>query len=1011
MRHAVRRASLGTLVLCGLVAIAASSAFGWAPPAKWEAGTCNGTQVTVKNCEYHSEPSAFYTQAAGHPPWGLTGFEVAHSGSGESRRPEETLKRIRVDVPPGLAADPQTLPACSRSEFNAGACNPLTKAGFVELEAFVGSPVEKVLTLEGNVYNLDQEAGLPLLFGIEVKGVPPLVENTRLFLEGHVSYAKEPVLEARGVPSGDFHEWFEINNIPPELSVKLGPLPIELAKAKLQTLKSKLFFNGHAGNGNFLTLPSECGPPSKSTSYLELEDEKHEITSAPTVPPVGVDGCKDVPFNPNTQVKPQASGYDQPDGAITSVVVPQNEAAGEINTADIASGHALFPEGLTLNPSAAHGLEACAPVQVHFETKEAAACPTGSRLGSVAIETDLPKGSLTGSVYLAAPAGTPIKGPPYTIYVVAESIYDVKVKVEATVTPDPNTGRLKVDVVNSPAHPFNLPQLPFSSAILELNTGPRAPLANPLSCVGAKTESDFIAYSGEEILKQFTPSFAFPTTGCPNPVPFVLTQSTQNSSPNAGAYTSYTFNLGRADGQQYLSRVQTVLPAGLVGAIPSVTLCGEPQASAGTCTAASQIGVATVNVGAGGEPYAFSGPVFITGPYNGAPYGLSIPVEAAAGPFDLGKVVTRATIGVDEHSGRVIATSSLPTIVGGVPLRLRSVSVAVNRPSFLFNPTNCGPLATESTLTSTFGATQPLSSPFQVSDCGALAFKPSFKVSTSARTSKLNGASLQVTVTQPAHEANMKSVFVELPKQLPSRLTTLQKACPEATFAANPVNCRKLGSEVGTATVVTPVLPGQLKGSAYLVSHGGAAFPDLDIVLEGDGVTVILTGNTKITKGITSSTFASIPDVPVTSFVLNLPVGPHSALTANGSLCVKPLVMPTTIVAQSGATIKQSTNISVAGCPVQILSHRVVGHRLVLKVKTFAAGRVSVKGKDLKTVSRRLSKATTTTIKVPLSRKGLAALRKHRKLKIRVRVAFAPTAKGGASSSASVTVTFKQPKR
>jgi hypothetical protein len=1011
MRHAARRASLGTLVLCGLVALAASSAFGWAPPAKWEAGTCNGTQVTVKNCEYKSEPSAFYTQAAGHPPWGLTGFEVAHSGSGESRRPEETLKRIRVDVPPGLAADPQTLPTCSRSAFNAGACNPLTKAGFVELEAFVGAPVNKVLTLEGNVWNLEQEAGLPLLFGIEVKGVPPLVENTLLLLEGHVSYAKEPVLEARGVPSGDFHEWFEINNIPPEVSVKLGPLPIELVKAKLQTLKSKLFFNGHAGNGNFLTLPSECGPPSKSTSYLELEDEKHEITSAPTVPPVGVDGCKNVPFNPNTQVKPQATGYDQPDGAITNVLVPQNEAAGEINTADIASGHALFPEGLTLNPSAAHGLEACAPSQMHFETKEPAACPAGSRLGSVAIETDLPKGSLTGSVYLAAPAGTPIKGPPYSIYVVAESIYDVKVKVEATVTPDPNTGRLKVDVVNSPAHPFNLPQLPFASAILELNTGPRAPLANPLSCAGAKTESDFIAYSGEEILKQFTPSFAFPTTGCPNPVPFVLTQSTQSSSATAGAYTSYTFNLARADGQQYLSQVKTVLPPGLVGAIPSVTLCGEPQAQAGTCSSASQIGTATVHVGAGTEPYPFSGPVFLTGPYNGAPYGLSIPVEAAAGPFDLGRVVTRAAIGVDEHSGRVIATSSLPTIVGGVPLRLRSVSVAVNRPSFLFNPTNCGPLQTESTLTSTFGATQPLSSPFQVGNCGALAFKPSFKVSTSAKTSKLNGASLQVSVTQPAHEANMKSVFVELPKQLPSRLTTLQKACPEATFAANPVNCRKLGSEVGTATVVTPVLPGQLKGSAYLVSHGGEAFPDLDIVLEGDGVTVILTGNTKITKGITSSTFASIPDVPVTSFVLNLPVGPHSALTANGSLCVKPLVMPTTIVAQSGATIKQSTNISVAGCPVEIVSHRVVHHKLLLGVRTFSAGRITVKGKDLKTVARRLSKATMTTIKVPLTRKGLAALRKHRKLKIRVRVAFVPKAKGGASSSASVTVAFKQSRR
>ncbi len=46
---------------------------------------------------------SFYTQAAGHPEWGITGFELNLSGGA----PEGKLKRIRVDVPPGLAADPQ----------------------------------------------------------------------------------------------------------------------------------------------------------------------------------------------------------------------------------------------------------------------------------------------------------------------------------------------------------------------------------------------------------------------------------------------------------------------------------------------------------------------------------------------------------------------------------------------------------------------------------------------------------------------------------------------------------------------------------------------------------------------------------------------------------------------------------------------------------------------------------------------------------------------------------------
>jgi hypothetical protein len=281
-------------------------------------------------------------------------------------------------------------------------------------------------------------------------------------------------------------------------------------------------------------------------------------------------------------------------------------------------------------------------------------------------------------------------------------------------------------------------------------------------------------------------------------------------------------------------------------------------------------------------------------------------------------------------------------------------------------------------------------------------------VASSAKTSKANGASLRVTVGQGAHEANIKSVFTQLPTQLPSRLTTLQKACPESVFAANPFNCRPLGSEVGTASATTLVLPDKLTGPAFLVSHGGAAFPDLDVVLQGDGVRVILTGNTNIKNGITSSTFASIPDVPVSSFELNLPVGPHSALSANGSLCLKPLLMPTTITAQNGAQVKQNTRISVSGCGVRILSRRVRGHKLILKVRTLGGGLITVKGKGLRGVSRRVSRSATVTFKLPLTRGGLRALRRHHRLKVGVRVSFRPSQKGALRSAASTTVTFRR---
>ena len=241
-------------------------------------------------------------------------------------------------------------------------------------------------------------------------------------------------------------------------------------------------------------------------------------------------------------------------------------------------------------------------------------------------------------------------------------------------------------------------------------------------------------------------------------------------------------------------------------------------------------------------------------------------------------------------------------------------------------------------LTSTFGATQGLSSPFQVEGCGSLPFKPSFKATTGANTSKLNGASLETTLDLPGGGANVKSVLVTLPKQLPSRLTTLQKACPEATFAANPFSCPE-ASMVGGVRANTPTLPTKMSGPAILVSHGGAAFPDLDLVLQGDGVTVILKGGTDIKNSITTSNFAATPDVPVSSITVNLPIGPHSALAAFGDVCASPLYMPTTITGQNGVVFKQNTKITIKNCPVKVVGKKVIGNTAYLTVKTFGAGK------------------------------------------------------------------------
>jgi hypothetical protein len=284
-------------------------------------------------------------------------------------------------------------------------------------------------------------------------------------------------------------------------------------------------------------------------------------------------------------------------------------------------------------------------------------------------------------------------------------------------------------------------------------------------------------------------------------------------------------------------------------------------------------------------------------------------------------VVVRQSLRIDPHTAQVTAVSDpFPTILDGIPLRVRRVDVTLDRPGFTFNPTNCTPMAITGTVTSTEGASANVSSRFQAGGCRELPFAPKFTVSTQAKTSKQNGASLTVKTTYPpGAQANIKSVAVVLPKQLPARLTTIQQACPEATFAQNPASC-PAGSDIGVGTATTPVLATPFTGPAYLVSHGGAAFPDVVIVFQGEGVTLDLVGSVNIKHGITSSDFATIPDAPISSFQLSLPEGPHSGLAAvvpaktKGNLCGQSLHMPFTITAQNGAVLKQNIKIQVTGC-------------------------------------------------------------------------------------------------
>ena len=437
----------------------------------------------------------------------------------------------------------------------------------------------------------------------------------------------------------------------------------------------------------------------------------------------------------------------------------------------------------------------------------------------------------------------------------------------------------------------------------------------------------------------------------------------------------------------------------------------KQKANAGTCGPESLIGETTVSVGLGGDPYSVTGgKVYITGPYEGAPFGVSVVVPAKAGPYDLGNVIVRGTIAVDPITAALTITIDgsgpykIPTILDGIPLQIKHINFTTTRSKFTFNPTNCDPMSVTGSMSSTEGATALLSVPFQVTNCALLGFKPGFKVSTSGKTSKADGASLTVKLTYPkaafGSQVNIARVKVDLPKQLPSRLTTLQKACTAAQFNVNPAGC-PAASFIGHAKAVTPLIPVPLEGPAIFVSHGGEAFPSLIIVLQGYGVTLDLVGSTFISHaGITSTTFKTVPDAPVGSFELMLPQGPYSALAANGNLCTSKLAMPTEFVGQNGAVINQSTPITAEGCSSALsFTHKVKKRTLKLSVYAPAAGKITASGKGLSTASKTAKSQETLTIVLKQKHAG--------KLKTTVNVTYTPsTGKDRKKQSKGVVVRF-----
>jgi hypothetical protein len=876
------------------------------------------------------------TQAGSHP-FELTtslAFNIAARESPSARNGDTELplasaapKDVEVALPSGLVGDPNASPQCSQQAFLEGVnlnCPVDTQVGTVK-PFFYGAFPSAVYP----VYDIVPPPGVPAELGFSVSKIG------RVTISFHVRGGDDYGLTAslNGIPeTGPLQgAILTLWGVPAEASHdderegtvgEGGQQDSEFCKpaVKFKSGEEKTLCPSDAPAKPFLTLPSQCRLEQPFTATVDSWENPGQLQTYAFPEPDAanaITGCEQLTFAPSLTLTPETTQADTPSGYTVELHVPQNENQVGLATPDLRNAVVSLPAGIVVSPSATNGLHGCSQEQFARSSASAATCPPRSQIGTVKIATPLLTSPLEGQVFLAEPECAPCtpaqtqEGKLVRLLVQAQGS-GVTVKLEGATSIDQSTGQLTVSFANAP-------QLPFEDLKLTLNGGSRAPLANASTCgVPLAASSSLTPYSSETPAQPS--SEAFELSGCPSPQfhPSFVAGTTNNQ---AGAFSPLTVTLSRTDQDEQLQSLTVHLPPGLLGMIAKVPLCTEAQAKAGACEAESEIGSATVGAGPGASPVFLAGRVYLTGPYEGAPFGLSIVVPAVAGPFDLGTIDVGARIEVDPKTAALtISSDPLPQRLDGIPLQLKTVNLDIDRAGFTFNPTDCQPLVVEGSAQSSEGATALLSSRFQAANCATLPFKPRLGALTHAKTSKAGGAYLHVRLESAPGEANVAKLKVDVPKQLPVRLTTLQKACTAPVIEANPANC-PAASVVGSVTVLTPVLRNALVGPVYLVSHGDAASPELELVLQGEGVTVDVIGQTIIKHGIISAAFRTLPDVPISTLGVVLNVGPHSLLAANlpttakRSMCGQRLTMSTAITGQNGALSRQTVKIGVSGCP------------------------------------------------------------------------------------------------
>ncbi|HEV7400497.1 MAG TPA: hypothetical protein VGN84_09520 [Solirubrobacterales bacterium] len=868
----------------------------------------------------YAEGERVATQAGSHPVALTASFGFPFEGGGPFT--EGDLRNLSFELPPGLIENPTsttTAGICSQADFHVPRSSPFEKSlsgescqdksqiGIATVRSSFGGGTTRTF----GVFNLSPPPGVPSEIGLNPYGDPIVFTPSIRQAEGEYGIT----LETRNVPqlvdvSG---LTLTIWGVPWSLlhDTQRGDCLNETEPALFGWAKCSVGRPAKSENAPraYLTMPTSCEKPMAFTSTAESWQQPDTVTRT-VEEKAPLEGCKKLAFEPQALAQLSDPRASSPSGYRFDIKVNTLgvTAPGCCAPTPVRKAVVTLPEGVTINPSVGSGLGVCSPGQFRAETPSSlpgAGCPSEAKIGDFSVTSPIVSGAIGGSIFLAAPYQNPFSSL-IAVYLVAKSLdRGILVKVTGELKADPGTGRLTATF-------DKLPQLPYSELSIHFREGQRSPLATPAACGSVSTEADLTPWRDPDLVRH-TSLPASITAGvgggaCPSGLaPFAPQAKGGTLNSNAGSYTPFYLHLTRQDTEQEIVSYSAQFPPGLLGKIAGIPYCSDAAIEAArqrsgaaerdqpSCPAASLIGRTYSGYGVGSVLAYAPGNLYLAGPYRGSSFSVVAIDSALVGPFDLGVAIVRSAIRIDPQTAQAsidaTGTDPIPHIVKGIPIHLRDVRAYMDRPNFTLNPTSCDPFTLASALN---GAGQRFADQsddtlavapahFQAFNCSSLGFKPRISMRLKGGTKHGKYPSLRVVVRPRPGDANVASSQIALPDSLFLDQGHIKTICTRLQFASK--NC-PAGSVYGHVRAFTPLLGAPMEGQAYLRSSNNP-LPDLVFALRGQGIEVDLAGRIDAVKGGLRGTFPTIPDAPVTKFVLRMNSGRRGVLVNAEDLCAK----------------------------------------------------------------------------------------------------------------------------